>query len=103
MEAKLKARKVWIEAHPLAPDGAEVVVLAEGEGPAWGLEGLRKAGVRGVRPLGGGRLAFLLEDRRKAGLVVMALAIAALREGLEVEAGLLAREETRVRLPEERP
>ncbi|RTH02080.1 hypothetical protein CSW50_08335, partial [Thermus scotoductus] len=71
--------------------------------PAWGLEGLRKAGVRGVRPLGGGRLAFLLEDRRKAGLVVMALAIVALREGLEVEAGLLAREETRVRLPEERP
>ncbi len=103
MEWKPKERKVWIEAHPLAPDGPEVVVLAEGEGPAWGLEGLRRAGVRGVKPLGGGRLAFLLEDRGKAGLVVLALAIAALRAGLEVEAGPLAREEARVRLPKERP
>ncbi|BFH76272.1 hypothetical protein TthTF19_14270 [Thermus thermophilus] len=103
MEGTPKARKVWIEAHPLAPDGPEVVVLTEGEGPAWPLEGLRKAGVRGVKPLGGGRLAFLLENRRRAGLVVLALAAAALRQGLEVEAGPLAREEARVKLPEERP
>ncbi|RTH24283.1 hypothetical protein CSW40_08515, partial [Thermus scotoductus] len=67
----------------------------------WRGLGQVKMGIRDG--LGGGRLAFLLEDRRKAGLVVMALAIVALREGLEVEAGLLAREETRVRLPEERP
>jgi glycine oxidase len=87
-----------LAAHELAKRGLEVLLL-DAEKP--GAATLASAGMLAPYPEG------LSGEVLEAGLFGLEYYPELLRElagrGLEVEAGLLAREETRVRLPEERP